>query len=102
MVGPLSRYRNLQPLLRQDPGRGLTRSLPIRRLPLGAASALRWHTLTPAESVDLLARRYLGSEELYWFLLDTNGGSLPAELAVGQRVAIPPLAAATQVARKGP
>lgn len=101
-VGPLSRYRNQSLLQVQDPSRGQTLSLPIRRPKLGDAEVTRLHRFSAGDSVDLLARRYLGSEELYWYLLETNGGLLPDEIEPERMLAIPSLALVTRVIRKGP
>jgi nucleoid-associated protein YgaU len=100
-VGPFSRYAGLEPFDVTDPRRGPTRALPVRRLPAPPAPAARPHVFTAADTADLLALRYLGREELYWRVLDANGGRPPDEFVPGETVAIPPLAQSTRVTRPG-
>jgi nucleoid-associated protein YgaU len=98
-VGPLSRYRDLPVLQVQHATRGVTRSLPIRRTLSAPQTAERLHRLTGFDSLDMLALRFLGSEELYWYLLDANGGRLPDQFTPGELIIIPPAGPATQVQR---
>jgi hypothetical protein len=49
-----------------------------------------------------LARKHLGREELYWHLLDANGGRLPDSFVVGEKLVIPPVELATRIERPGP
>jgi hypothetical protein len=101
-VGPFSRYRDLDPVEVVHASRGRTRSLPVRRLPTpDPGPGARRRRFTGYEPVDLLALRYLGREELYWWLLDANGGRLPDALTVGEPLLIPPLDLATRVERPG-
>ena len=98
-----SHYRQLPLLEIPHATRGLTRSLPIRRAPspLTPAGGNRSHRFAGYETVDLLALKYFGREELYWHLLDVNGGRLPDDLEPGEMVQIPPLTLATRVERPG-
>lgn len=99
-VSPISRYRNLTALDVSHPTKGLTRSLPIRRLPIASAiGGSRPHRFLGHEGTDLLALKYLSKEELYWHLLDANGGKLPDEFQPGEMLQIPPLGPATRVDR---
>ncbi len=100
-VSPFSRYRKLAVLEVQHATRGATRSLPVRRSPLPAVVG-RTHRFTGADTADLLARKYLGREELYWHLLDANGGRLPDSFVAGEKLVIPPLELATRIERPGP
>lgn len=75
--------------------------MPVRRAPRPLAAATRRHRLAGYETLDILARRYLGREELYWQLLDANGGRLPGEFTVGELIDVPALGASTQVRRPG-
>jgi len=98
-AGPLSRYRDLPVLQVRHATRGVTRSLPIRRTLPAPQAVARLHRLTGFDSMDLLALRFLGREELYWYLLDANGGALPDQFTPGELVVIPPAAPATVVQR---
>jgi hypothetical protein len=51
--------------------------------------------------VDLIARREYGREDLFWQLLDANGGRLPDSFAPGETLLVPPLETVTQVVRPG-
>lgn len=98
-VSPFSRYRNLSLLEVSHPSRGVTRSLPIRRLPVSAVGGGRRHRFASYDTLDLLALKYFGREELYWHLMDAQGGRLPETFQPGEMLVVPSLAAATQVAR---
>jgi phage tail protein X len=101
-VSPFSRYRQLPHLEIVHPQRGATRSLPIRRTYAPSPQATgRQHTFTGYDTVDLLALKYFGREELYWYLLDANQGQLPAAFEIGQPMTIPPLSLATRIERPG-
>ncbi len=98
-----SRYRQLPLLEIPHATRGLTRSLPIRRAPSPQplTGASRAHRFAGYETVDLLALKYFGREDLYWHVLDVNGSRLPEDLEPGEVVQIPPLTLATRVERPG-
>ena len=99
-VSPISRYRNLNSVEVFHATRGPTRSLPIRRFPIvSSIGGSRPHRFLGHEGADLLALKYLSREELYWHLLDANGGKLPDELQPGEMLQIPPLGPATQIDR---
>ena len=101
-VGPFSRYANLPILEVQHATRGVTRSLPLRRPPVPPPPAgSRQHRYAGFEATDLLALKYLGREELYWHLMDANGGRLPEDFQPGEMLLIPPLDVATRVVRPG-
>jgi len=57
------------------------------------------HTVIGRETLDLLAWRYYGREDLWWRIADTNPGLSPLGLQPGQMIAIPPLRVATRTAR---
>ncbi len=101
-VGPFSRYRDLAGFPVQHASRGATTSLPIRRDPAVVPAGARTHRLGAFEAPDLLALTYLGDEELYWYLLEANGGRLPDELRPGETLAVPPLSLVTRVTRPEP
>jgi hypothetical protein len=98
-----SRYRQLPLLEIPHARRGLTRSLPIRRAPSPQPrpGASRAHRFKGYETADWLALKYFGREDLYWHIMDVNGGRLPNDLEPGEVVQIPPLTLATRVDRPG-
>lgn len=98
---PFSRYRDLTVVVVRHETRGVTRSLPIRRRPVPPLPPAQLHRFNSFEPIDLLALRFFGREDLFWQLLDANGGRLPDEFAPGELLAVPPLAAATRVERPG-
>ena len=57
------------------------------------------HTVVGAETVDFLAWRYYGREDLWWRIADANPGLRPFALTPGQTIAIPPLRIATQTGK---
>ena len=62
---------------------------------------LRRHLLAGYETVDLLARNYLGRESLFWQFLDANDGRVPDSFVTGELIDVPSLDAATLVRRTG-
>ena len=90
-VGPSSRYRDLPSVTVSHPTRGATRSLAVRRMPRPELPPAGQHRFAGFEAADLLSLRYFAREELYWHLLDHNGGRLPDELQPGEMLDIPPL-----------
>lgn len=99
-VNPISRYRNLPVFTVIHPTRGTTQSLPVRRPPIVPdGPGGRQQPFTSYDTFDLMALRFLGTEQLYWFVLDANGSRLPAEFSVGETILIPPSAAATRISR---
>ena len=51
------------------------------------------------EAVDLIARRYFGSEGLWWRLLDANPVRYPLDVEAGDELIVPAPSAATRVTR---
>ena len=100
-VTPYSRYRDLDTLVVEHATRGETQSLPVRRAAAPPSPTVRRHLLAGYETVDLLARSYLGRESLFWQFLDANGGRLPDDFATGELIDVPSLASATLVRRSG-
>lgn len=120
-VSPFSRYRALETLDINHARRGMTRSLPIRRLPMSPPPARRQHRFASYETADLLALKYWRREDLYWHLLDANRTwevtlapaadsaaiaieehniRLPDDLRPGEVLDIPPLNFATRIERR--
>lgn len=100
-VSPFSRYKNLPFIEVEHASRGQTRSLPVRRQSQTVPTTGRKHRFNGFEDVDLLALKHFGREELYWHLLDANGGRLPDDFEIGEIIMIPPLDQATRVQRPG-
>jgi hypothetical protein len=100
-VGPLSRYQGMEVLELRHQARGATRSLPVRRAlpsPVDTVDA-RLHRYTGYDAPDLLALRFFGREDLYWFLLDANGGRLPDSYQPGELIVVPSADDATRIQR---
>lgn len=98
-VDPTSRFSGL-PLLQVQGPDGTPRhvvSLRIPRPDLGPP--IGRHVVHEGEGVDLLARRLLGDEGLWWRLLDANPVIHPFDIAAGQILEIPGPGAATAVTR---
>jgi len=98
-VSPFSRYRDLPVLVIAHATRGETQSLPVRRPPGGPVPVSRRHLLAGFETVDLLSRRYLGRESLFWQLLDANERRRPDAFEAGEILDVPALESATLVRR---
>jgi hypothetical protein len=97
-VNLFSRYRNLALLEINHATKGVTRSLPIRRLNSNTQTGGgQLHRFAGYESTDLLSLKYFNREDLYWHLLDANGGRLPDDFKPGEMLTIPPLSLATRV-----
>lgn len=58
------------------------------------------HTLTGAETLDQLARRYYGREDLWWRIADANPERFPLDWRPGDVLAIPPIRVATRTPRR--
>ena len=54
------------------------------------------HTVIGRETLDLLAWKYYGREDLWWRIADANPDVEPFLLSPGQTLAIPPLRIATR------
>jgi nucleoid-associated protein YgaU len=59
------------------------------------------HTVVGSETLDLLAWKYYGREDLWWRIADANWTLRPFELVAGQTLAIPPLRLATRMSAQG-
>ena len=101
-VSPFSRYRNLPIFEVSHATRGLTSSLPIRRLPVSPVPAQSFqHCYADYETADILALKYFGREDLYWYLLDANSVNFSDAFKLGDELNIPPLTLATRIERSG-
>ncbi len=98
MAGPSSlssRYRGLATVAADD--RVSLAQRPPVAAPLPPDSVL--HTVLGGETLDLLAWKYYGREDLWWRIADANSGLQPFTLTAGQTIAIPPLRLATRAGR---
>ena len=64
----------------------------------GGASGVR-HVVTHGEALDLLSRRYLGDERLWWRILDANPFFYPFDLEPGAVLSMPAPGPATRAVR---
>lgn len=86
---PDSRYAGLA--IVADGGR---RGLALRSIPAPADDPDAFvHVLVAGETLDVLARRYYGSETQWWRIADANSRRLAIEWAPGDELVIPSLRA---------
>jgi hypothetical protein len=67
--------------------------------PRPAVASGAQHAVIQGEGVDLLARRYLGGESLWWRMLDVNPLFYPFDLAAGAILNLPAPGPATRAVR---
>jgi nucleoid-associated protein YgaU len=94
---PSSRYRGLATVAVDD--RVSLAQRPPAADPLPPDSII--HTVVGAETLDLLAWKYYGREDLWWRIADANPWLRPFELVSGLAIAIPPLRLATRMSALG-
>lgn len=58
------------------------------------------HTLVGNETLDQLAVRYYGREDLWWRIADANPGRFPLDWGPGDTLIIPPIRVATRMPRR--
>ena len=58
------------------------------------------HTLVAGETLDQLAVRYYGREDVWWRIADANPGRFPFDWTPGETLVIPPIRVATRTPRK--
>lgn len=58
------------------------------------------HTLVGGETLDQLAARYYGREDLWWRIADANPGRFPLDWKPGETLVIPPIRVATRTPRR--
>lgn len=93
-----SRYRNL-PVIDVDGRRTITHRPPPDRQAVSTDGAGE-HVVVGGETLDMLAARYYGREELWWRIADANTLDVLFQLAPGDRLLIPPLRVATATTTK--
>jgi nucleoid-associated protein YgaU len=98
-VTPDSRFAGL-PILEVTTPDGQTRNvvaLRIEQLPTDqSTTAVR---VRQGDELDLLARRYLGDERLWWRILDANSLVYPLDIAPGDVISLPVAGPATTITR---
>ena len=57
------------------------------------------HVVIGGETLDQLAERYYGREDLWWRIADANSAKAPLDWRAGDTLQIPPLRAATRTPR---
>jgi hypothetical protein len=57
------------------------------------------HRVRQGDAIDLIARRRLGDEQLWWRVLDVNPLRYPLDLTPGEQVRLPDLGQATRATR---
>ena len=93
-----SRYRNL-PVIDVNGCRTIAHRPPPDRLATTVDGATE-HVGVGGETLDMLAARYYGREELWWRIADANALDMLFQLAPGDRLVIPPLRVATATATR--
>ena len=63
------------------------------------AAGGRTHQVRQGESIDLIAARALGDEQLWWRVLDVNPAQYPLDLAPGELLGLPDPGPATRASR---
>ena len=58
------------------------------------------HRLVGNETLDQLAKRYYGREDLWWRIADANPAKFPLDWQPGETVVIPPIRIATRMPRR--
>lgn len=58
------------------------------------------HTVVGGETLDQLAARYYGREDLWWRIADANPGLFPMDWEPGDTLIIPPIRVATRTPRR--
>lgn len=76
----------------------LTVSLRLTGEPPEFPDSIR-HTVVGGETLDELAKRYYGREDLWWRIADMNPGRFPLDWRPGDVLVIPPIRVATRTPR---
>jgi phage tail protein X len=98
-VKPDSRYAGQPILSARAPDGGERQVVALRLRTPRTEPQLRRHRVNQAEPLDLLARRLYGAEGLWWRILDANPIVYPLDLAAGDLLVLPGVAAATRATR---
>lgn len=93
-----SRFADL-PVLEVTGPDGLPRHVIGLRLRATDAPGDRTHRVLQGEGVDLISRRRLGDEQLWWRILDVNPLRYPLDLSPGEQLRLPAAPQATRANR---
>ncbi|OLE72175.1 MAG: hypothetical protein AUI36_01625 [Cyanobacteria bacterium 13_1_40CM_2_61_4] len=97
-VKPDSRFADLPVLATVAPD-GSVRNVIALRLRRPVLPVAARHRVQQGDEVDLLARRLLGDERLWWRVLDANALVYPLDLEPGAMVDVPAAGPAARVTR---
>jgi hypothetical protein len=97
-VAPGSRFAGL-PVYEVAAPDGSRRHVIGLRLATSGVPGDRVHQSRHGESIDLIARRRLGDERLWWRVLDVNPLRYPLDLAAGDLLTLPEPGPATRASR---
>ncbi len=78
---------------------GTSRPVVSLRLLGTQPAGARAERVMPGDGIDLVARRRLGDERLWWRVLDANPVRHPLDLAPGELLALPDVEQATRASR---
>jgi phage tail protein X len=93
-----SRFAGLPILEVTAPDGSRRRVLGLRPQATGEAGAAT-HRVRQGDAIDLIARRQLGDEGLWWRVLDVNPPRYPLDLTPGEHLRLPDPARATRANR---
>lgn len=97
-ITPNSRFAGL-PVLEVVAPDGTRRHVLGLRLQTTGEAGSETHRVRQGESIDLIARRRLGDERLWWRVLDVNPLRYPLDLAPGEQLRLPDQGQATRANR---
>lgn len=95
-VSIYSRYYNLPSLEAMDKVALQQRPLPRQQEFTDSIE----HMIVGQETLDQLAKKYYGREDLWWRIADANPNVFPSEWKAGDKVIIPPIRVATRMPRR--
>jgi len=93
-----SRFAGL-PVLEVTAPDGSRRHVIGLRLRTTGEAGAETHRVRQGDAIDLIARRRLGDEQLWWRVLDVNPLRYPLELTPGEQIRLPDPGQATRASR---
>lgn len=93
-----SRFAGL-PVLEVTAPDGSRRDVLGLRLRATGAAGPQTHRVRQGDAIDLVARRRLGDEQLWWRVLDVNPLRYPLDLSPGEQLRLPDPGQATRASR---
>ncbi|SBT43176.1 hypothetical protein FHG89_17100 [Micromonospora orduensis] len=97
-IPPSSRFAGL-PVLEVVAPDGSRRHVLGLRLHTTGTAGTETHRVRQGEQIDLIARRRLGDEQLWWRVLDVNPVRYPLDLTPGEQLRLPDPGQATRANR---